>query len=88
MRVSLCQTGMWVRSLGIAGEDRVEAAQKLESEEARGFLTTSEGGYGPLTHLRPGVRMSRTEPRWKRPVVKLGTHPAEWPARERALADA
>jgi crotonobetainyl-CoA:carnitine CoA-transferase CaiB-like acyl-CoA transferase len=80
VRVSLCQTGMWVRSLGIAGEERVNQAQKLEGDEIRGFLTTSHGGYGPMSHLRPPVRMAATPARWKRPVVKLGTHPAEWPA--------
>jgi len=80
VRVSLCQTGMWVRSLGVAGEDRAEQAQPLEGDEIRGFLTTSDGGYGPMSHLRPGVRLSATPARWKRPVVKLGTHPAEWPA--------
>jgi crotonobetainyl-CoA:carnitine CoA-transferase CaiB-like acyl-CoA transferase len=82
VRVSLCQTGMWVRRLGIADEARVEAAQKLEGDEIRNFLTTSTGGYGAMSHLRPAVRMSATPPRWKRPVVKLGTHPAEWPARD------
>ncbi len=80
VRVSLCQTGMWVRSLGVAGEDRAEQAQTLEGDEIRGFLTTSNGGYGPMSHLRPAVRLSATPARWKRPVVKLGTHPAEWPA--------
>jgi crotonobetainyl-CoA:carnitine CoA-transferase CaiB-like acyl-CoA transferase len=88
VRVSLCQTGMWVRSLGIAGEDRVAAARKLEGEEVRGFLTSSHGGYGPMTHLRPAVRMGRTPARWARPVVKLGTHPAAWPDRPGALAAA
>ena len=80
VRVSLCQTGMWVRALGVAGEDRVCAARKLEGDEIRGFLTTSSGGYGPMSHLRPAVTLSATPARWKRPVVKLGVHPAEWPA--------
>src|SRR5580704_4652173 len=80
VRVSLCQTGMWVRSLGVADEARAEQAQKLDGDEIRGFLTTSNGGYGPMSHLRPAVRLSATPARWKRPVVKLGTHPAEWPA--------
>ncbi|HXQ17414.1 MAG TPA: CoA transferase [Caulobacteraceae bacterium] len=80
VRVSLCQTGMWVRGLGIADEARVNGAQKLEDDEVRGFLTTSNGGYGAMSHLRPAVRLSATPARWKRPVVKLGTHPAEWPA--------
>jgi crotonobetainyl-CoA:carnitine CoA-transferase CaiB-like acyl-CoA transferase len=88
VRVSLCQTGMWVRSLGIAGEARVEAAKTLEGEEVRGFITESQGGYGRMSHLRPAVRMSATPPRWKRPVVRLGTHPAEWPARAPELVAA
>ena len=84
VRVSLCQTGTWVRSLGIADEARVAAARPLSGDEIRSFLTASHGGYGPMTHLRPAVRMSATPPRWKRPVVRLGTHPAQWPAREAA----
>jgi crotonobetainyl-CoA:carnitine CoA-transferase CaiB-like acyl-CoA transferase len=86
VRVSLCQTGMWVRSLGIAGEDRVENAEKLTGEEIRGYLTASNGGYGPMQHLRPAVRLSATPARWTRPVVKLGTHPAEWPANAARIA--
>jgi crotonobetainyl-CoA:carnitine CoA-transferase CaiB-like acyl-CoA transferase len=86
VRVSLCQTGMWVRSLGIAPEERVAAATKLEGDEVRDFIIDSNGGYGPMSHLRPPVRMSATPARWKRPNVMLGTHPAEWPAREAALA--
>ncbi|HEY1750753.1 MAG TPA: CoA transferase [Caulobacteraceae bacterium] len=88
VRVSLCQTGMWVRGLGVAGPEREAGARKLEGDEVRGFITSSNGGYGPMTHLRPPVRLSRTPARWKRPVVKLGTHPAEWPAREPGRAAA
>jgi crotonobetainyl-CoA:carnitine CoA-transferase CaiB-like acyl-CoA transferase len=86
VRVSLCQTGMWVRGLGIAGEDRVERAKALEDEEARGFLTTSQGGYGPISHLRPAVHLSATPTRWKRPVVRLGSHAPEWPADSARIA--
>ena len=60
VRVSLCQTGMWVRSLGIGGEERVEQAQPLAGDEVRGFIISSNGGYGPMTHLRPPVRMEST----------------------------
>jgi len=41
-----------------------------------------------MSHLRPAVRMSRTPPRWERPVVKLGTHSAAWPERSGRLAAA
>jgi len=79
VRVSLCQTGVWVRKLGIAGPERVDQAQKLEGDEIRGYLIHSVTGFGGMTHLRPAVRMSATPARWKRPVVPLGTHAAEWP---------
>ena len=80
VRVSLCQTGMWVRGLGVAGPERLDAVVPLEGDEARGLVIASDGGWGAMTHLRPPVQMSATPARWKRPVVKLGTHPAEWPA--------
>ena len=79
VRVSLCQTGVWVRKLGIAGPERVDQAQKLEGDEIRGYLIHSDTGFGGMTHLGPAVRMSATPARWKRPVVPLGTHAAEWP---------
>ena len=88
VRVSLCQTGMWVRGLGIAGEDRIERAQPFSDAEKDEFLISSNGGYGPMRHLRPPVRMASTPARWKRPVAQLGTHPAEWPSADASLAAA
>ncbi len=88
VRVSLCNTGMWVRGLGIDGSERVGRAKALEGDELRGFMMTSQSGYGGMTHLRPAVRMSATPPRWKRPVVRLGTHPAAWPEPAPRLARA
>ena len=86
VRVSLCQTGTWVRGLGIAGEERLGQARPLEGDEIRRFIIASLGGYGPMTHLRPPARMSATPAAWKRPVVQLGTHPAAWPTSQPALA--
>jgi crotonobetainyl-CoA:carnitine CoA-transferase CaiB-like acyl-CoA transferase len=79
VRVSLSQTGMWVRGLGIAGPERVEANVPIEGEEIRTYVTKSETGYGPMSHLRPAVRMSATPPQWKRPTRPLGSDPAVWP---------
>ena len=86
VRVSLCQTGMWVRGLGIGGPERLERAVALEGDELRGFIIASQSGFGAMTHLRPPVRMSATPAHWRRPVVPLGTHPAEWPGRAGAAA--
>jgi crotonobetainyl-CoA:carnitine CoA-transferase CaiB-like acyl-CoA transferase len=79
VRVSLSQTGMWVRSLGIAGEERLAANVPLEGDEIRGYAMKSDSGYGPMSHLRPAVHMSATPPQWKRPTRPLGSDPAVWP---------
>jgi crotonobetainyl-CoA:carnitine CoA-transferase CaiB-like acyl-CoA transferase len=79
VRVSLVQTGMWIRGLGVAGPGKLDAVEPLSQAEADGFKITSQSGYGPMTHLRPAVRMSATPTRWSRPTVPLGTHPPVWP---------
>ena len=89
VRVSLCQTGMWVRSLGIAGEDRVAGAPEAggrrdprlhHREQRRLWADEPPAAGGPAQRARRRGGSGR----W----CKLGTHPAAWPARERALADA
>jgi crotonobetainyl-CoA:carnitine CoA-transferase CaiB-like acyl-CoA transferase len=80
VRVSLAQTGVWVRRLGIAGPERLAAVAPLADVEVNGFKIKSDTGFGPMTHLRPAVRMSATPALWRRPTVPLGTHPAAWPA--------
>jgi crotonobetainyl-CoA:carnitine CoA-transferase CaiB-like acyl-CoA transferase len=79
VRVSLSQTGVWVRGLGIAGPERLAANLPLEGDEIRDCVVRSDSGYGPMTHLRPAVRMSATPPQWKRPTRPLGSDPAAWP---------
>ena len=79
VRVSLCQTAVWVRGLGIEGPERLARAVPLSGDEVRGFAIDSDSGWGPVSHLRPAVAMSATPARWARPSVPLGSHPAEWP---------
>lgn len=79
VRVSLCQTAVWVRGLGIDGAERLDRAVPLSGDEVRRFAIDSESGWGPVSHLRPAVTLSATPARWTRPTVPLGTHPAEWP---------
>jgi crotonobetainyl-CoA:carnitine CoA-transferase CaiB-like acyl-CoA transferase len=79
VRVSLSQTGMWVRGLGFAGPERLDGVQSLTPEEVQSWRVSSETSFGHLEHLRPGVRLSATPAQWTRPVVALGTHPAAWP---------
>jgi crotonobetainyl-CoA:carnitine CoA-transferase CaiB-like acyl-CoA transferase len=79
VRVSLSQTGVWVRGLGIAGLERVAANVPLEGAEIADYVISDDTAYGPMSHLRPAVRMSATPPRWKRPTRPLGSDPAVWP---------
>lgn len=79
VRVSLSQTAVWLRGLGIAGPDRLDAVQPVSPEEVESWKIDSETGFGRIRHLRPGVRLSKTPARWSRPVAPLGTHPPAWP---------
>ena len=58
-RVSLSQTGMWVRSLGLAEKDALDRVEALSSDEIQSFSISSDTGFGPMTHLRPPVPLSR-----------------------------
>jgi crotonobetainyl-CoA:carnitine CoA-transferase CaiB-like acyl-CoA transferase len=77
VRVSLTQTAMWIRSLGLA--ETFEDAVPVTPAEVRAFSIESETGFGPMTHLRPPVHLSTTPAYWSRPVVLLGTHAPAWP---------
>ncbi|MGA0600614.1 CoA transferase [Caulobacter sp. KR2-114] len=79
VRVSLCQTAVWVRDLGDEGPGRLARAAPLSGDELRGFAIDSDSGWGQVSHLRPAVSLSATPARWRRPTVPLGTHPAAWP---------
>ncbi len=81
VRVSLTQTAMWLRSLGLGPEERLEQGSLAGIEEVASYSIRSETGFGPVTHLRPAVRMSETQPKWGRPLVPLGTNEPVWPER-------
>ncbi len=77
VRVSLAQTGRWLRSLG-----RIDGTRA--PDPARGdvldCLEESSSGFGRLSAVRHPATMSETPPHWSRPSVPLGTHPPSWPA--------
>ncbi|RDV04103.1 CoA transferase [Undibacter mobilis] len=76
VRLSLAQTGRWLRSLG-----RVDGVNA--HDPARGdvldCLEESDSGFGRLSAVRHPALMSETPPYWSRPSVPLGTHPPAWP---------
>jgi len=76
VRVSLAQTGHWIRGLG-----RIDglAAPDPGFGDVRDRLEEHESGFGKLTAVRHAATMSETPPHWARPSVPLGTHEARWP---------
>jgi crotonobetainyl-CoA:carnitine CoA-transferase CaiB-like acyl-CoA transferase len=76
VRASLAQTGCWLRQLG-----RIEgmACPDPKFDAVRDCLEDTSSGFGKLTAVRHAAVMSETAPRWERPSVPLGTHPAAWP---------
>jgi len=77
VRVSLAQTGCWIRGLG-----RVEGGLACADPglgDVRDRLEETISGFGRLTAVRDSAELARTPTRWDRPSVPLGTHEPVWP---------
>jgi crotonobetainyl-CoA:carnitine CoA-transferase CaiB-like acyl-CoA transferase len=76
VRVSLAQTGRWLRQLG-----RIDGMASPDPgiDDVRDCLEESSSGFGWLTAVRHAAVMSETPPHWTRPSVPLGTHLPVWP---------
>jgi crotonobetainyl-CoA:carnitine CoA-transferase CaiB-like acyl-CoA transferase len=76
VRVSLAQTGRWLRSLGrIDGMSAPDPARN----DVLDCLEESESGFGRLSAVRHPATMSETSPHWSRPSAPLGTDAPRWP---------
>jgi crotonobetainyl-CoA:carnitine CoA-transferase CaiB-like acyl-CoA transferase len=76
VRVSLAQTGHWLRELG-----RMEDTDLAEpdNDAVADLLETTETPFGFVEHVRPTVvTMSETPARWTMPPVPPGTHSPRW----------
>lgn len=76
VRVSLAQTGAWLRGLGRV-EDGFSCADPA-FEDVTDFLEESSSGFGRLLAVQHAARMSETPPRWTLPAMPLGTHEPIW----------
>jgi len=81
VRISLAQVGRWLVERGQVPESGLRNVPKdFTPAEIERWSMTSDTPMGRLQHLGPVIRLSETPPRWTRPTVPLGHHPAEWPA--------
>jgi crotonobetainyl-CoA:carnitine CoA-transferase CaiB-like acyl-CoA transferase len=76
VRVSLAQTGQWLRQLGRI--DNGLATADSGFEHVQDLLEHSDSGFGRLTSVSHAAQLSATPPYWARPSVPLGTDPASW----------
>ena len=74
VRVSLAQTGQWLRSLG-----HVSNGFDVERPDRQPFLESSPSGFGELVALRHSARLATTPCQWVRPSVPPGASSPEWP---------
>jgi crotonobetainyl-CoA:carnitine CoA-transferase CaiB-like acyl-CoA transferase len=76
VRVSLAQTGHWLRSLGrdLAGM----AAPDLSADEVAPWRHTMPSAFGLVSAIAPVEQMSVTPPFFELPPAPPGTHAPEW----------
>jgi crotonobetainyl-CoA:carnitine CoA-transferase CaiB-like acyl-CoA transferase len=76
VQVSLSATAMWLQSLGL-----IEAARVPESWTPQGldaYLRSCDTEGGRLDFLGPVVKMSKTQPVWRRPPPAPGADQPRW----------
>ena len=74
VRLSLAQTGHWIRNLG-----RVANGFAVARPDRAPYLETAASGFGELVAMRHSARLARTQARWGRSSMPPGTHPPIWP---------
>jgi crotonobetainyl-CoA:carnitine CoA-transferase CaiB-like acyl-CoA transferase len=76
VRVSLAQTGHWIRSLG-----RIDGLGVPDPgfDDVGDRLYETASGFGKLTAVRHAAVLSETPTCWERPSVPVGTHAPKWP---------
>ncbi len=76
VRVSLCQSGMFIYRQGMT--EFVEPDMDLSEAELDALRIESKPAHGPLRHLGPVLHLSETQPHWSRPTPVLGGDAPEW----------
>ena len=76
VRVSLAQTGHWLRSLGRVADGT--PAPDLTTDEVAPWRQTMDSPFGRISAIAPVEQMALTPPRLDLPPVPPGTHEAQW----------
>lgn len=79
--VSLAGVGHWLRRLGRVANGARSAAFTAADAPFEHYAQDEDSGFGRLRALRHAAQFSGTPAHWKRPSVRPGTDPAQWPPR-------
>jgi len=81
VRVSLCQTGQWIDTLGrLPGTIDGKRYPMPKYEDIQDLMIDADGPYGIVRHVAPVVQLSETPARWTCPTAPFGTHAPIWSA--------
>src|SRR5690242_2654430 len=73
VRISLAQAGRWLVGRGEVPEAELkDVPEEFTADELARWSIASQTPAGRLTHLKPTVQLSETQPYWARPSVPLG----------------
>ena len=76
VRVSLCQSGMFIYRQGKVAHEA--SATGPTPEEIEALQISAQTVYGPMRFLKPVLQLSETPARWERPTPKLGGDGPRW----------
>ena len=73
VRVSLAQTGQWLRGLG-----RVDGGLAAARPDLAPWLADTQSGFGRLRAVRPSAQLARTPAGYARESMPPGSHSPSW----------
>lgn len=81
VRLSLAQTGHWIKGLGRLESD-IDGRSLPDPtfDDIADLTMRTKTPFGQLTHIAPPIGLSETPMEWARPSVPLGTHEPVWTA--------
>ena len=74
VKVSLAQTGHWLRSLG-----RITHGIAIQRPKLAPYISSAASGFGELAAVAHSAKFSLTPAHWAHPSMPPGTHPPMWP---------
>jgi crotonobetainyl-CoA:carnitine CoA-transferase CaiB-like acyl-CoA transferase len=81
VRVSLCQTGHWIDTLGRLPDDIDGKRHPMPRyDDLQDLMVDSDSPFGTIRHVAPAVTLSETPARWTCPTAPFGAHEPIWPA--------